>query len=223
MPNWVDNTIQIKREDGETILETIRGETAAVDFRRIIPMSNKVATEIKFINGKQMVTFRNEDGEEKTMLLYEAEKEHGLIHWYSWCCENWGTKWNACDSYTSKEDDIYIIGFRTAWSHPYPIIKALSEMFPSVVFDVRWEEEQGYGAIYSIENGKSTMKYEWASPQTVEKYKGIYINRSEHPDRDGDYLIYAYDSPNKEDGYDDLYFKTIEEARSYIDRSSTKN
>lgn len=41
----------------------------------------------------------------------------GGTDWYGWNCENWGTKWNACESgYERYGDECFMIGFDTAWS-----------------------------------------------------------------------------------------------------------
>ena len=45
-------------------------------------------------------------------------KLHGYVDWYDWCCEHWGTKWNA-HQYSHECGEVW---FETAWSHPYPVI-----------------------------------------------------------------------------------------------------
>ena len=58
--------------------------------------------------------------------------------WYDWSIANWGTKWNAYD--IEKIDDNTLL-FNTAWSMPQPVIIKLSEMFPDVVFKIKWADE----------------------------------------------------------------------------------
>ena len=73
--------------------------------------------------------------------------------WYNWCCDKWGTKWNACDS--QKTD--WGFTFSTAWSTPEPVIRALSEEFPTVTFSVEYADEDlggGNCGVYSYENGE---------------------------------------------------------------------
>src|SRR5688572_17984410 len=43
---------------------------------------------------------------------------------YDWCCENWGTKWNAYDIVRRDYDGRVCITFQTAWAPPRPIIIA---------------------------------------------------------------------------------------------------
>ena len=59
---------------------------------------------------------------------------------YTWCCNNWGTKWNA---YTSqKTTHIYdYFRFETAWTSPVPIITKLSKLEPLLTFSVDYADE----------------------------------------------------------------------------------
>lgn len=66
----------------------------------------------KEVYGLGLKTLRKREG-------YGAEK------WYDWCCEYWGTKWNAMET---EIDPDGTINFLTVWSPPYPILAALSKM-----------------------------------------------------------------------------------------------
>lgn len=67
--------------------------------------------------------------------------EYGHDTWYEWCIDNWGTKWNACET-TILENGFE---FNTAWSTPIPIIEALSSKFPELTFRIEWADENlGY-------------------------------------------------------------------------------
>lgn len=45
--------------------------------------------------------------------------KYGFVGWYDWRMENWGTKWNACDSSEFT--------FQTAWSTPYEWLEKLAK------------------------------------------------------------------------------------------------
>ncbi len=49
---------------------------------------------------------------------------YNFTDWYSWCCDNWGTKWNASDTEVSGN----CVWFQTAWSCPEGIIQKLAEI-----------------------------------------------------------------------------------------------
>lgn len=119
MPNHITNvvTIEAKNEVVKQIFNTIKGEETDIDFEKIIPMPAHI--------------YRGNLGEAE-------EKKYGKENcWYEWSCKNWGTKWNAYESYIEKN----ILSFDTAWAMPEPIFKALSKMFKDVIFKVKWADE----------------------------------------------------------------------------------
>lgn len=66
------------------------------------------------------------------------EELYGHRDWYSWSLENWGTKWNTSETYTTSEGEVV---FQTAWSTPYPVIKKLSEQNPDLLLKLRFADE----------------------------------------------------------------------------------
>lgn len=80
-------------------------------------------------------------------------KLFGESCWYEWRWDNWGTKWSAYE-YELMDEACYC-RFNTAWAHCYPVIEALSKMFPEDVFEV-WFAEEFIGTNaghYVIQNG----------------------------------------------------------------------
>lgn len=69
----------------------------------------------------------------KKVLPIPAEEKDNRYHW---CCENWGTKWNAME----VEADFGIITFSTAWTPCFPVIAKLAELFPKAEFWFQYEE-----------------------------------------------------------------------------------
>ena len=65
--------------------------------------------------------------------------QYGATTWYEWSIANWGTKWNVEEGSLLNEDNI--LTFDTAWSAPAPIIRKLSENFPSIEFLHEWSDE----------------------------------------------------------------------------------
>jgi len=88
----------------------------------------------------------------------DAYKETGYTSWYNWCCNNWGTKWNAYSQYSENAD---YISFETAYSTPLPVMIALSKKFPDVLFTVEFADEDigSNCGRYSIKKGQ--LKEEW--------------------------------------------------------------
>lgn len=83
----------------------------------------------------------------------------GIICWRGWSIDNWGTKWNAYDTkFEDHEDGTATLQFDTAWSHPYPVLEALSVKFPHHQMEVAYaDEDLGYNlGKYAIKNGERT-------------------------------------------------------------------
>lgn len=81
-----------------------------------------------------------------------GKHEDGVVCWYTWNVENWGTKWGAYD--IEIRDDTTVV-FNTAWSHPLPVMEALSRKFPHKGLVVQYADED-FGAncdAYSMQDG----------------------------------------------------------------------
>lgn len=62
--------------------------------------------------------------------ILENINTYGYIDWYDWCCNNWGTKWNAFDIDVEEMDEEYdecLVRFTTAWVPPEKWIIELSK------------------------------------------------------------------------------------------------
>ena len=105
MPNNCYNYLEVV--DGDiTLLEpylkhvqTDFGTETTPDFQKIIPMPEE---------------------------LKGTTSPSNTPNWYDWCCDNWGTKWNAYDGQSVGEHDAGI-GFYTAWGPPTPVIVELAK------------------------------------------------------------------------------------------------
>lgn len=88
--------------------------------------------------------------------MYNLEN-YGFYTWYDWCCINWGTKWNACD--TDMENPCCVT-FDTAWDAPIPIFKKICELFPNeeIAFESSFEDGGTVG--YENNGGSLEIIYE---------------------------------------------------------------
>lgn len=105
-------------------------------------------------------------------LLYISNKIHyGATTWYDWCCKNWGTKWNTCNT---QQPDTDTVIFDTAWAPPKPVIAQLSKMYPTLEIEHWWaDEDKGYGDGYArYRNGKAEeiINYEGGSSEAYAAY-----------------------------------------------------
>jgi hypothetical protein len=111
-------------------------EERIVDFNMLIPMPESVLNSEVGSNGLEMMDPRG---------------------WYGWSVTYWGTKWNGYSaSWEELGDGRVRLIFDTAWSHPEPVVTALSEKFPDEVLEVQWaDEDLGYNlGSYKIQGGE---------------------------------------------------------------------
>jgi hypothetical protein len=140
------------------------GESTAFDFNKLIPMpaelrdetdDNGVAYTIYYGDAEPMLELYWAKKENITTLKqlkdYLESKDpdlratadrwktnmenYGVGGWYDWSCQNWGTKWNACEAeiWENPEGSLHV-AFDTAWSFPSPVMEKLVAKFPMLIF-----------------------------------------------------------------------------------------
>ncbi len=94
---------------------------------------------------------------------------YGVVDWYDWSLQNWGTKWNAHE--TEIEDNVIL--FDTAWSPVPELMEKLSAMFPENYFEYDFAEEQicVLCGEFEFANGDCTREliFEEGSKESYEK------------------------------------------------------
>ena len=155
MPNWSNNTLTASDE----VLKQIVNQDGEIDFNTVVPMPKELQGTVK--------PSKDDTQEEKDASKNLIEK-YGSNNWYDWSCDNWGTKWNGVsdEPYTYGEG---IIHFSTAWSYPEGFIEALSKKFPNELIKFEWEEEQGFGEVFTIKNGEKVIQEKWGFPDWGEE------------------------------------------------------
>lgn len=156
MPNWTSNIIRAEGDEHDIgfFLDAVKSQGEVFDFNRIIPMPELLkhtASGNRKIAGKNVTSWYVIDGDfpnDNVRLFTPEEKtalaEIGHEDWYSWSCENWGTKWNACRTEISEKclNNTWVeIRFDTAWAAPSPIFRRMFEMFPNLSFNCSWQHE----------------------------------------------------------------------------------
>lgn len=148
MPNHITTVVRIDASSTkiDEIIEALsydkggeEKEGAFPDFNKIIPQPDNIFNQ-------------NITSEQKVEL-----NANGIPNWYDWNCENWGTKWNSYDNQQEGDDQF---AFETAWSHPFPVMEAMSKMYPDVTFEIAYaDEDTGYNVgKYTLEGGEVTYE-----------------------------------------------------------------
>ena len=161
MPNWVRSNL------------TISGDRVELD---------------KFINLARNENYYYEEKDPKhreTLLDFgkfiprPAEEED----WYSWNCENWGTKWNAKHiDLDDDNDDFILYQFETAWGRiSDQLFSKMKEKFPTLEFSFACEEEGHYFWSRTEADG-DIHDYSYPShdcPQIAQIAKDNYLSESD--------------------------------------------
>lgn len=85
---------------------------------------------------------------------------YGTETWYDWAWENWGTKWNADNTYWG---DNYI-EFQTAWSPAKPIVKAISkQLHLHLLFQHAEEQMTEYAGTMEVNDGEVIKDIDYES------------------------------------------------------------
>jgi hypothetical protein len=201
MPNWVSNTISVTAESKaelDAFLEKAKGKQSKITeeehefhFGAFVHPTDE---DLPYYTGE--LTDEKPEGWDK---LSPAEQlAHDLKFsgrgWYDWNITNWGTKWDACDTYVGRDEDLSAsISFQTAWGIPEPTLRAMAEQHPELTFDIWAEEEQGWGAEYHAQDGELSLTKEWEIPNSHSDY-------AERDNLDG--CICSYED-DKDEWYDD--------------------
>lgn len=186
--NYVKNELKVTgpEEHLSEFVGFVEEEFWCFDFSNIIPypeeflVKDLLSQEREVLFERELFVFVTEHPDRKLSESYAAVRDRlpriddGYNHGGSqWRTQNWGTKWNACESrmmFDSNEKAVHY-KFNTAWSPPYFVILEASKKFPKLRFSLQfWESAIGFTGTYVVENGE-----EWV--QSIKKYKEYEAER----------------------------------------------
>lgn len=85
----------------------------------------------------------------------EAYEKYGYLDWYDWDNANWGTKWNAHDTYFNPDTES--VDFETAWCYPKPIIDKILKDNPNCRIEFWWQDEDYHGDHWLIRDEEGNL------------------------------------------------------------------
>ena len=182
MPNWVRNIVKFGCSDERMneIKKAITDDEGNIEFNKIIPMPGSLNLTSGSITDRSLDCYRNQDLREELMKKYGIGhetfdayvelgkvydlniREYGFPTWYEWRYANWGTKWDASETYWNSDN---IVTFETAWSCPIPIFEKISEMYPDVPFEVAFADED-------IGNNCGVLLYTYGEGVEISPFRG---------------------------------------------------
>ena len=148
MPNWCDCELAVRgeREAVERFMDLAQNDKSLLDMNRFIPYPEEYAKldrEAREWSEWAKQQTEGLSGAERTEFYQENKRPKDGYNQggYEWCWENWGTKWNFCDTTIIDDHELegvrtVVYRFDTAWSPPLPIVDKMSELFPDLEFEL---------------------------------------------------------------------------------------
>lgn len=176
MPNWVANTVWI-RGDADTLAKVKEQLNKSYSYE----MYNSLTKTMERVEVNEPVfAFWNVIAPDDLSAYAGGEDGDRVFpDWYDWNNSNWNTKWSARDAdleeWVHPDLEYYELryGFNTAWDAPHPVIKTLSEQYPTLEIRFYYEEEQGWGGEYLIKGGKMLWQTEWDIPNSHADFESL--------------------------------------------------
>jgi len=181
MPNWCSNTMTISHPDQAMMERAVKAWNNGKFLSEFIP----VPYELTLVGGSRIditkVTNMNHHREMEELIRSLNLKHFGHEDWYSFCVENWGTKWDVgADSgeMVELEGESFNVSFVSAWSPPTTAYEKLTEMGfyirayyyePGMAFCGRW----GDGVDECIEIPESAAEASKVIPKDINDEMGI--------------------------------------------------
>ena len=120
----------------------------------------RMAAQYEWSDEALQVALEKQMTDELEAKLDELKAKYGADNWYDWCCNNWGTKWDACHAahermpFTSagrSDQDRVTITFDTAWAAPESVIHTLVRKYPNLSFHHSYSYEGEENTDYAVE------------------------------------------------------------------------
>lgn len=116
MPNWCQNTLVLNHEDPEMIKRAEKAFAEGKFCQEFYPIPAELSD----------TTSPNRDEKQVDILL----EKYGYADWYSFCINEWGTKWDFGDSagINDVQENEIVLYFDSAWSPPIAMMEKLEAM-----------------------------------------------------------------------------------------------
>ena len=125
MPNWCDNTLELRHEDPAMIKRAKEAFEAGRLLDEFIPVPQQLKDTRAGFYGKDTY-------EQELLEATEALNVKWFNHknWWDFCVQEWGTKWDVGrDGYINTEDPNFLsLSFQSAWSPPIDAYAKLLDM-----------------------------------------------------------------------------------------------
>jgi hypothetical protein len=123
MPNWCNNSVEIYHEDPAMLERVRKGFNGEGLFGELIPCPQELTNTVSGFMGE------DKRAEHEAQQAANLEK-FGYNDWYSFCVNEWGTKWDVSADGQPAQDipGGLMLSFDSAWSPPIAAYEKLTEM-----------------------------------------------------------------------------------------------
>ena len=133
MPNWCWNHLEVHGDEIQLREFVEKSENCPEGSEFTFNGTHPMPEDLNITKGTQ-----TQDEKEQAML---NKARYGHTDWYDWRCEEWGTKWDACEANIDHNDiDYFAVSFETAWNPPIAWIENIIQDFPDLCFTLEYEE-----------------------------------------------------------------------------------
>ena len=223
MPNWVYNSLVVSGQSKMELQllkeqlnkpftvhhDSFNRETGKMEEKEI-HYSNPVFAFWNIVAPTDLEAYYGEE-KHKTDLKDFVNSFNNAVakndNWYYWNLRNWGCKWDVAvqdgENWTDTrcewtDADELMYHFNTPWSPAIEAITKLSSQFPTLEFDLEFEEEQGWGGSMSLSDGEIVEQSSYDIPDSHDAHTKL---DKDCPCEYGD-LEYAYkDCPITDPNY----------------------
>lgn len=177
MPNWCENFAVFEHDNEEMLKRLVYAYNSGNTMTEFWPCPPELVGTVAGSVGDPV---KQAEIEEQQRLNTE---KYGAPHWYDWCVNNWGTKWDfgydktrdkQKAKITRKNGKAFVqLAFDTAWAPPFGFY---SHMHTEYGFNVKaYYSELGMGFVGSSRNGSEDvidvkeLTQEWLEDNVPEK------------------------------------------------------
>jgi hypothetical protein len=142
MPNWCNNEVTVEVDETENLKELKRFITKA----KVNTKAHKSALSLN-----KLVPMPK--------ALKGTTSPQDKPNWYDWSTANWGTKWDVDAVVIETDKHKIVYRFESAWAPPTVAFREIAKKFPSLVFELRYDEPGVQFSGVALFHGEETSYY----------------------------------------------------------------
>lgn len=183
MPNWCMNVVTFENDDEALLHRLVDAFNNGATMNEFWPCPQELRDTVAGSLGAN--TPEQAELEKKQR---DNVAKYGFAHWYDWCCENWGVKWDFGRNKSEgdpkaeikeKDGKKYVeLSFSSAWAPPLGFYAHLHEHFG---FRIKaYYFEPGMGFIGTSRGGEENtinireMTQDWLAENVPEKLCQVF-------------------------------------------------